>query len=106
MTATLPTAPRRPRHRARHRAGRRPASRGGWSAAARTTPRWVRPALLALLAGTGVLYLWDLAASGWANAFYSAAAQAGSHELGGVLLRLLRRRQLDHRRQAARPRCG
>ena len=39
---------------------------------------WVRPALLALLAGTGVLYLWDLAASGWANAFYSAAAQAGS----------------------------
>jgi 4-amino-4-deoxy-L-arabinose transferase-like glycosyltransferase len=39
---------------------------------------WVRPALLALLAGTGVLYLWDLAGSGWANAFYSAAAQAGS----------------------------
>jgi 4-amino-4-deoxy-L-arabinose transferase-like glycosyltransferase len=39
---------------------------------------WVRPALLALLAGTGVLYVWDLAASGWANAFYSAAAQAGS----------------------------
>jgi 4-amino-4-deoxy-L-arabinose transferase-like glycosyltransferase len=38
----------------------------------------VRPALLALLAGTGVLYLWDLGASGWANAFYSAAAQAGS----------------------------
>ena len=39
---------------------------------------WVRPALLALLATTGVLYVWDLAASGWANAFYSAAAQAGS----------------------------
>jgi 4-amino-4-deoxy-L-arabinose transferase-like glycosyltransferase len=39
---------------------------------------WVRPALLSLLAGTGVLYLWDLGASGWANAFYSAAAQAGS----------------------------
>lgn len=41
-------------------------------------PRWVRPSLLALLLGTAVLYLWDLGASGWANAFYSAAAQAGS----------------------------
>src|SRR3954465_11010468 len=40
---------------------------------------WVRPALLALLVGTGVLYLWGLGASGWANAFYSAAVQAGSH---------------------------
>jgi 4-amino-4-deoxy-L-arabinose transferase-like glycosyltransferase len=38
----------------------------------------VRPALLALLVATGVLYLWDLGASGWANSFYSAAAQAGS----------------------------
>ncbi|MFB6889003.1 ArnT family glycosyltransferase [Kitasatospora sp. NPDC056327] len=41
-------------------------------------PRWVRPALLALLASTAVLYLWGLSASGWANSFYSAAAQAGS----------------------------
>src|SRR6058998_3460982 len=40
--------------------------------------RWERPALLALLVGTGVLYLWGLGASGWANAFYSAAVQAGS----------------------------
>ncbi len=31
-----------------------------------------------LLAVTAVLYVWDLAASGWANAFYSAAVQAGS----------------------------
>jgi 4-amino-4-deoxy-L-arabinose transferase-like glycosyltransferase len=30
-----------------------------------------------LLVGTAVLYLWNLSASGWANAFYSAAAQAG-----------------------------
>jgi 4-amino-4-deoxy-L-arabinose transferase-like glycosyltransferase len=37
-----------------------------------------RIALLVLLAGTAVLYLWDLGASGWANAYYSAAAQAGS----------------------------
>ncbi|MFD4657278.1 glycosyltransferase family 39 protein [Kitasatospora sp. NPDC058444] len=41
-------------------------------------PRWVRPALLALLAATTVLYLWGLSASGWANSFYSAAVQAGS----------------------------
>ena len=41
-------------------------------------PRWVRPSLLALLLGTALLYLWDLGSSGWANAFYSAAAQAGS----------------------------
>ena len=39
---------------------------------------WERPALLGLLAVTAVLYLWDLAASGWANSFYSAAVQAGS----------------------------
>ncbi|KOV31790.1 glycosyl transferase [Streptomyces sp. XY431] len=41
-------------------------------------PRWTRPSLLALLAATAVLYLWGLSASGWANSFYSAAAQAGS----------------------------
>lgn len=35
-------------------------------------------ALVALLVATGVLYLWNLGASGWANPFYSAAAQAGS----------------------------
>ncbi|MEV4146337.1 glycosyltransferase family 39 protein [Amycolatopsis sp. NPDC049691] len=39
---------------------------------------WHRPALAALLLGTALLYLWGLGASGWANAFYSAAAQAGS----------------------------
>ena len=40
--------------------------------------RWERPALVVLLAATAVLYLWGLGASGWANSFYSAAAQAGS----------------------------
>ncbi|MFH8932101.1 ArnT family glycosyltransferase [Streptomyces pristinaespiralis] len=40
--------------------------------------RWVRPAFLALLAATTLLYLWNLSASGYANSFYSAAAQAGS----------------------------
>lgn len=41
-------------------------------------PRWEIPALVGLLAVTAALYLWNLAESGWANAFYSAAAQAGS----------------------------
>jgi 4-amino-4-deoxy-L-arabinose transferase-like glycosyltransferase len=41
-------------------------------------PTWVRPALLGLLLASGVLYLWGLGGSGWANAFYSAAVQAGS----------------------------
>ncbi len=42
-------------------------------------PVWARPALAGLLLATGVLYLADLAASGYANSFYSAAVQAGSH---------------------------
>ena len=41
-------------------------------------PAWVRPALLVLLVGTAVLYLWGLGASGWANSFYAAAVQAGT----------------------------
>ena len=43
-----------------------------------TRTRWERPAFLGLLLVTAALYLWDLSASGWANSFYSAAAQAGS----------------------------
>ncbi|GAA2983162.1 ArnT family glycosyltransferase [Actinokineospora diospyrosa] len=41
------------------------------------TPWPRRISVTALLLGTAVLYLWDLGASGWANAYYSAAAQAG-----------------------------
>lgn len=41
-------------------------------------PSWARPALLGLLLATSLLYLWNLTSSGWANAFYSAAVQAGS----------------------------
>jgi 4-amino-4-deoxy-L-arabinose transferase-like glycosyltransferase len=64
-TSTLPrpTAPARHRPPERTRAVR---------------PRWERPALLALVAGTAVLYLWDLSASGYANDFYAAAVQAGT----------------------------
>ena len=41
-------------------------------------PAWYRPALLALLLGAALLYLWDLSSSGFANSFYAAAVQAGS----------------------------
>ncbi len=44
-----------------------------------------RLALAALLVGTGVLYLWNLSASGWANSFYSAAVQAGSQDWTALL---------------------
>ncbi|WP_084727927.1 ArnT family glycosyltransferase [Rhodococcoides yunnanense] len=37
-----------------------------------------RLGLAVLLAGTAVLYLWDLTSSGYANSFYAAAAQAGA----------------------------
>jgi 4-amino-4-deoxy-L-arabinose transferase-like glycosyltransferase len=43
-----------------------------------SSPAWYRPALLAVLLGTALLYLWDLSASGDANSFYAAAVQAGS----------------------------
>jgi 4-amino-4-deoxy-L-arabinose transferase-like glycosyltransferase len=42
-------------------------------------PRWARGALVLLLTTTAVLYLWNLGASGWANSFYAAAVQAGTH---------------------------
>ncbi len=45
---------------------------------ARIRPETVGLAML--LGGTAVLYLWNLAASGWANAYYSAAALAGSQD--------------------------
>ncbi|MBB2993372.1 4-amino-4-deoxy-L-arabinose transferase-like glycosyltransferase [Mycolicibacterium iranicum] len=43
-------------------------------------PRWVRPALAALLAATAALYFWGLGSSGWANQYYAAAAQAGTQD--------------------------
>lgn len=41
-------------------------------------PRWAKPALVVLLLATAAFYLTNLTANGYANAFYSAAAQAGS----------------------------
>jgi len=44
----------------------------------RPTPTWFVPSYVALLVTTAVAYVWGLGASGWANAYYSAAAQAAS----------------------------
>lgn len=41
-------------------------------------PRWEYPALAVLLLATGLSYLYNLSANGWANSFYAAAVQAGS----------------------------
>ena len=48
-------------------------------------PRWARPALLTLLVGTALLYLWGLGASGTANSFYAAAVQAGTQSWKALL---------------------
>ncbi|WP_371364820.1 ArnT family glycosyltransferase [Jatrophihabitans sp. GAS493] len=42
-------------------------------------------ALITLLAGTALLYLWGLSKSGWANEFYAAAAQSGSKSITAFL---------------------
>lgn len=48
-------------------------------AASRVRPAPLRFAgVVSLLAGTAIAYLWSLSASGYANSFYAAAAQAGS----------------------------
>ncbi|WP_028568647.1 glycosyltransferase family 39 protein [Salinispora tropica] len=44
----------------------------------RRSARWARLCLGGLLLATAWLYLWGLDVSGWANAYYSAAAQAGA----------------------------
>jgi 4-amino-4-deoxy-L-arabinose transferase-like glycosyltransferase len=41
-------------------------------------PRWVRPALLGVVALAATLCLWHLTISGYANDYYAAAAKAGS----------------------------
>ena len=57
---------------------RRPARLGQVWRGPDADPRWARPALLALLLATAVLYLWNLGANGWANTYYAAAVQAGT----------------------------
>ena len=41
-------------------------------------PRWVRPALMGVIAVAALLCLWDLTVSGYSNTYYAAAAKAGS----------------------------
>ena len=48
-------------------------------------PRWIRPALWALLGATALLYLWGLGASGYANEFYAASVQAGTQSWKALL---------------------
>ena len=47
-----------------------------WSGQADRT--WETVCLIALLTGTAFLFIWGLDTNGWANPYYSAAAQAGS----------------------------
>lgn len=53
--------------------------RSFWRGPAQNEP-WERAALLALLVSIAFLYLWGLEANGWANPYYSAAAQAGARD--------------------------
>jgi 4-amino-4-deoxy-L-arabinose transferase-like glycosyltransferase len=58
-----------------------PAARGRLARVVRgpaTDPPWARPALLAVLALTALLYTVGLSRNGWANDFYAAAVQAGT----------------------------
>ena len=68
-----PARQRRPRTR-----GQRPLAPAAPLAGTEADPTWARPALLGLLLATALLYVYNLTSSGWANAFYSAAVQAGS----------------------------
>jgi 4-amino-4-deoxy-L-arabinose transferase-like glycosyltransferase len=58
-----------------------PASRSRWRRAylgGAQDPRWARPALLAILGLSAVLYCWNLTGNGYANEFYAAAVQSGT----------------------------
>ncbi len=46
-------------------------------------PAWERPGLVVLLVGTLLIYVFNLAESGWANPYYAAAAQSGSRSWEG-----------------------
>ena len=73
-TDAVTTGPRRTAAAGHSRPGRLPRLLRGPAA----QPPWARPALLALLALTALLYAAGLSRNGWANDFYSAAVQAGT----------------------------
>ena len=72
--SAITTGPRRTAEAGHSRPGRLPRLLRGPAA----DPRWARPALLALLTLTALLYTAGLSRNGWANDFYSAAVQAGT----------------------------
>ena len=72
--SAITTGPRQTATAGHSRPGRLPRLLRGPAA----DPRWARPALLALLVLTAVLYAAGLSRNGWANDFYSAAVQAGT----------------------------
>jgi 4-amino-4-deoxy-L-arabinose transferase-like glycosyltransferase len=72
--SAITTGPRQTAEAGRSRPGPLPRLLRGPAA----DPRWARPALLALLAATALLYAAGLSRNGWANDFYSAAVQAGT----------------------------
>ena len=89
-TSTAPTVrPCRPTRDWRHPNARARSRRGR----ARRDPGVARRVAAAR---TALLYLWGLGASGYGNDFYAAAVQAGTQELEGVLLRLLRLGEPHH----------
>ncbi|MEC3951942.1 glycosyltransferase family 39 protein [Nocardia sp. CDC153] len=47
--------------------------------------RWERPATLALLLATAVVYLWGLGGAGWGNGYYAAAVQSGTQSWKALL---------------------
>jgi 4-amino-4-deoxy-L-arabinose transferase-like glycosyltransferase len=68
MSTIVPALPRR---RAAASARPRPLAR-------EADPRWVRPALLGVLALSAVLVLWGLSRSGYSNTYYAAAVKSAS----------------------------
>lgn len=82
MASHYPASVHNPAVHTGHHAGAPAAARHPAQARFRRDPQALRRGLelAAVLTGTAMLYLWNLGASGWANAFYSAAAQAGSQD--------------------------
>jgi 4-amino-4-deoxy-L-arabinose transferase-like glycosyltransferase len=74
-TSTLPAPPSPPAGTARTHRAPAPARR----------PAYERPALLVLLAGTALMYFWNLGANGYSNSFYAAAVQAGTKSWKALL---------------------
>ncbi|MGX1806676.1 glycosyltransferase family 39 protein [Nocardia sp. NPDC055321] len=60
-----------------------------WVSTPEGRPRWERPALAALLAGTAALYLWGLGGAGWTNEYYAAAVQSGTRSWKALLFAAL-----------------